>query len=488
MAKYYLTTPIYYPNDIPHIGHAYTTLVADVLARWKKLKGDDVFFLTGTDDHGKKIAKAAEEKGMSPQEFTDKLIPEFKKAWEKLNIKYDRFIRTTDKDHEKVVKEVLQKMYDKGDIYKSAYEGYYCVGCEAYYTEKDLEEGCCPIHKKKVEIMKEESYFFKLSEYQDKLLKLYEENPSFISPEHRKQEIVNRVKEGLKDLSISRNSFRWGVELPFDKEHITYVWIDALFNYYSATRKKGKEKYWPADVNIIGKDILWFHTVYWPAFLMSAGLKIPNIVFAHGWWTLDKEKVSKSRGKVINVEELIGIAGVDSIRYFLLREIPFGDDGDFSEEAVIERNNNELANELGNLVNRCLGMVDKYFKGKYKKGKSDKELFSKLNLDAITKNMDSFKFNVALGEIWKFIAEVNKYINDKKPWEDEKGREDTLYNVLDAIRVISILVSSFMPETSEKINKQLGVKTGSLKEVKMGILKDGKIKKDEILFKKIENA
>ena len=255
--KFYITTPIYYPNDIPHIGHAYTTIAADVIARWNKLQGKDVFFLTGTDDHGKKIAEAAEAAGKSPKQFTDNLVPKFKDAWKNLNIKYGRFIRTTDKDHEKIVQEILQKCFDNGDIYKGEYEGLYCTGCEAYYTEKELEDRCCPIHKKLLEKLKEETYFFKLSKYQDKLLKFYKDNPNFISPKHRKQEIINRVKEGLKDLSVSRTSFDWGVPLPFDKKHIAYVWFDALFNYYSATRQKGKEKYWPADIHLIGKDISW---------------------------------------------------------------------------------------------------------------------------------------------------------------------------------------------------------------------------------------
>ena len=296
--KFYVTTPIYYPNDVPHIGHAYTTIAADVLARWNKVLGKDVFLLTGTDDHGKKILDAAKKHGKKPKEFVDELIPEFKNAWKKLNVEYDRFIRTTDKDHEEVVKKVLQKVFEKGDIYLGNYEGFYCTGCEAYYTEKDLVNGCCPIHKTKIEKLKEESYFFKLSKYQKKLLEFYKNNPEFISPKNIRQEIINRVKEGLQDLSISRTSFDWGIKLPFDKKHICYVWFDALFNYYS-----GAGKFWPADAHIIGKDILWFHTVYWPAFLMSAGIKLPKKIFAHGWWTLGKEKNSKSRGKVIKIDK-----------------------------------------------------------------------------------------------------------------------------------------------------------------------------------------
>ena len=288
--KFYVTTPIYYATDIPHIGHAYTTLAADVLARYYKLKGENVFFLTGTDEHGKKVEKAAKKKGKSPKEFVDKLIPKFKTAWKNLNINYDRFIRTTDKDHEKVVREVLKKVYEKGDIYLGEYEGYYCTECEAYYTERDAPDNVCPIHKKPLEKLNEQSYFFKLSKYQYKLLRLYKENPNFISPKNRKQEIINRVKEGLKDLSISRTSFDWGIKLPFDNKHITYVWFDALLNYYSATREKGKEKFWPPDVQLIGKDIIWFHCVYWPAMLMSAGISLPKKILHMDGGLLIKKK------------------------------------------------------------------------------------------------------------------------------------------------------------------------------------------------------
>ncbi len=353
MEKFYVTTPIYYPNDVPHIGHAYTTIVADVLARWNSLLGKDVFFLTGTDDHGKKILESAEEAEKEPKDFVDGLVPKFKDAWKKLNISYDRFIRTTDEDHEKVVKEILQKIWDKDkskpeearDIYLGEYEGLYCTGCEAYYTEKDLEEGCCPIHKKKVEALKEESYFFRLSKYKDELLRLYKKNPDFISPKSRRNEVIKRVEEGLRDLSISRTSFDWGIPLPFDEKHICYVWFDALFNYYSATRDGINEKFWPADVNLVGKDIMWFHTVYWPAFLISAGIEPPKKVFSHGWWTFDKEKISKSRGKVLNVDELISITGnLDSVRYFLCRATPLGDDGDFSEKALIDFRHTRIRN------------------------------------------------------------------------------------------------------------------------------------------------
>ncbi len=462
--KFYVTTPIYYPNDIPHIGHAYTTIAADILARWHKIKGDEVFFLTGTDDHGKKIAQAAEKAGKTPKRFTDDLIPKFKNAWKKLNIEYDRFIRTTDKDHEKIVSEVLQKVYDKGDIYKGVYEGFYCTGCEAYYTEKDLVDGKCPVHKTKAEKLKEESYFFKLSKYQKPLLKFYKENPDFISPKKRKQEIINRVKEGLRDLSISRANFDWGIPLPFDKKHVCYVWFDALFNYYSATRQKGKEKFWPADVHLIGKDISWFHCVYWPAFLISAGIKCPEKVFSHGWWTFDKEKISKSRGRVINVDELISIAGVDSARYFLLRATPFGDDGDFSKEALIKRHNGELANKLGNLILRVSALIEKN-----RIEKTENKLLRKLKVKQITEFIDNYQFDKALSDIFSFIDVCNEYVQNKKLWETKDKK--VLFELKESILKIADLLWPFIPESSEKIKKQFSAK---------------KIKKGEILFKKIK--
>jgi len=479
MKKFYVTTPIYYPNDIPHIGHAYTTIAADVLARWNKAKGKDVFFLTGTDEHAKKVFQAANKKNVEINNFVDKLSNKFKKAWKELNIEYNRFIRTTDKDHIKIVKDILNKVYKKGDIYKGEYEGYYCVGCAAYYTEKDLENGFCPIHKTKVEKLKEESYFFKLSKYQKPLLDFYKRNPDFILPKNRSREIINRVKEGLRDLSISRKDYGWGIKLPFDEKHVSYVWFDALFNYYSATRQKGKEKFWPANIHLIGKDISWFHCVYWPAFLLSAEIDLPEKVFAHGWWTFDKEKISKSRGKVINVEELISIAGVDSARYFLLRETPFGEDGDFSAKALKDRHNNELANKLGNLISRVAGLIEKN-----NVEKTENKLLKKLKEKEIEKYMESYEFDKALNEIFAFIDVCNEYVQSKKLWETKDKK--ALYELSDSIKAITILLWPFIPETSEKIAKQFGFKVGeeSFKEIEKP-LKTEKIKKCEILFKKI---
>ena len=462
---FYLTTPIYYPNDILHLGHAYTTIAADAIARWHRLKGDDVFFLTGTDEHGKKIEMAAKSKGKKPKQFVDELVLRIKRDWGKLNLTYDRFIRTTDKDHEKTVQEILKKVHARGDIYLGEYEGFYCVPCEAYYTEKDLIGGNCPIHKKKVELLKEESYFFRLSKYQKKLLEHYKKNKDFILPDFRRKEIINRVEEGLKDLSISRKNFDWGIPLPFDRKHVTYVWFDALTNYYSATRKKGKEKFWPADLHLVGKEILWFHAVIWPAMLLSAGIKLPKIIFAHGWWTIDGEKISKTTGNVINVNELVSIAGLDSARYFLLREISFGQDGDFSKKLLIERHNSELANKLGNLVSRVSALAEKY--GLEKKQGIQVNLVRKF--PSIEKHIENLEFDKALHEIINLVDICNEYIQEKKPWETHDKK--VLFELVEAIRKINFYLSPFMPETAEKIKK---------------IFKTNKIKKAEPLFRKIE--
>ncbi|MBX4196289.1 methionine--tRNA ligase [Candidatus Pacearchaeota archaeon] len=478
---YYVTTPIYYPNDVPHIGHAYTTLAGDVLARWHKLQGKEVFFLTGTDEHGKKIEEAAKKAKLSPKTFTDHLVPKFKEAWKKLNIHPDRFIRTTDTDHEQVVQVILSEVHKKGDIYEGHYEGYYCTACEAYYTEKDLVDGCCPIHKTKIEKLKEESYFFKLSKYQKLLLAHYKKNPDFISPDHRRQEIINRVKEGLQDLSISRTSFSWGIPLPFDKDHITYVWFDALVNYLSGIgyleNTQRFKKFWPANVHLIGKDILWFHAVIWPAILLSADIPLPKKIFAHGWWTFNNEKISKSRGKVINVDDLINIAGADSARYFLIRETPFGEDGDFSEDALIERHNNELANKLGNLVSRVSTLAEIYGLEK-----TTSTLSKKLKIKEIEKHMESLALDKALTEIFSFIDASNEYIQAKKPWETKDKK--VLYELVNAIKDIAILLSPFVPETAEKIAKTFHA-TISWESLQKPI-SPVKIKKASILFNKVK--
>ncbi len=472
---FYITTPIYYPNDIPHLGHAYTTIAADTLARWNKLKGKHVFFLTGTDEHGKKLASTAEKAGKKPKEFIDELIPEFKKAWKQLNIEYDYFIRTTDKAHEKTVQEILQRVYERGDIYKGTYEGFYCTACEAYYTEKDAPNLHCPIHKRELETLKEETYFFRLSKYREFLLDLYKKNPQFILPKHRRQEIINRVQEELKDFSISRTSFSWGIPLPFDKKHVCYVWFDALLNYYSATKQKGKEKFWPADMHLIGKDILWFHAVYWPAMLKSAALELPKTVFAHGWLTVNNEKMGKSAGNAINIEKLVSIAGVDSARYFLLRETPLGEDGDFSEKMLIERHNNELANKLGNLVSRLSTLAEKY--GLEKAKNLDSELIQK----EVEECMQEYQLDKALHGIFAGIDRINEYLQKEKPWETHDTK--VLYTAANALKNATILLSSFLPETCEKIAKTFNFKLDW--KTLEAPLKISKIKKADILFKKL---
>ncbi|MEK6908919.1 MAG: methionine--tRNA ligase [Nanoarchaeota archaeon] len=474
---FYITTPIYYPNDIPHLGHAYTTIAADVMARWNKLLGKNVFFLTGTDEHGKKLADTATKNKQKPKEFIDKLIPEFKKDWKSLNIEYDRFIRTTDKDHEDTVQKILQKLDDNGDIYLGEYEGFYCTSCEAYYTEKDAPNLNCPIHEKQLDKLKEPSYFFKLSKYEKFLLDHYKKNPNFILPQKRANEVINRVKEGLKDLSISRTSFDWGIPLPFNKKHVTFVWVDALFNYYSATQSEKKlNKFWPADLHLIGKDILWFHTVYWPALLKAVDLPLPKTVFAHGWWTVNSKKMGKSTGNAVKINELISIVGVDSARYFLLRETPLGDDGDFSESMLIERHNNELANKLGNLVSRVSALAEKYGIEKTKNSLEIKE-----TLKQIEEHFNNYELHKVLESIFTYIDKTNEYIQEKKPWETKDKK--VLYELVLAIKNIAILVSPFMPDTAEKIAKTFNFKI-SLDELDK-TLKESKIVKSEILFQKI---
>lgn len=481
--KFYITTAIDYVNAEPHMGHAYQKIVADVLSRWHKLKEEDVFFLTGTDEHGVKIFRAAEKEKLSPKIFVDKYSKKFKEAWKKLNIDYNRFIRTTDKDHKKIVVRFVKEMEKKGDLYIADYEGLYCVDCESFITEKDLVNGECPFHPgKKIEILKEKSYFFRLSKYQDKLLELYEKNPEYISPEYRRKEIINRVKEGLNDLSITRVNFKWGIPFPLNKNYVIYVWYEALLNYITALgwpNKNSFKKFWPADVQLLGKDNAWFHCVIWPAMLMSINIKPAKKIFVHGFLTVNGEKISKSLGNVISPVYLCDKYGSDAVRYFVLREVPFGQDGDFSEEALKNRINNELVNDLGNLVSRTLTLVENY------KGKIIGKQEINFDLDKINKEMGELRIHNALNEIWRFINDVNKYINDKKPWE-LKDRElgNVLYNLVESLRIIAILISPFMPETSDKIYKQLGVKKSKIKDCKFKKF-NGKIRKAEHLFKKI---
>lgn len=478
--KFYVTTPIYYPNAKPHIGTTYTTVAADILARWNKLLRKDVFFLTGTDEHGQKLALAAEKSGMKPKDYVDSLVTEFKNAWKKFNIVFDGFIRTTDKSHEECVKKVIKKLYEKGDLYEAKYKGPYCIHCESYWTEKDLVEGKCPSCNRPVTEFEEDAYFFRLSKYQDALLKFYDENPFFVLPKTRMNEIKARVKEGLKDVSFTRKKFKWGVEFPIDSSYVLWVWPDALTNYVSALgcfESNKFKKYWPADVHLIGKDILWFHAVIWPAMLMSIGVDLPKTIFAHGWWTVEGEKMSKSKGNVIDPLEIAEKYGVDSIRYFLFREAPFGDDGDISIKRIIERHNTELVNKLGNLVLRVTALAEKYGIEQ-----NENKLIEKLKFDEIKEKFDNYELDKALALIFDFIDTCNLYVQENELWKTRDKKK--LYELCDSIKAIAILLWPFMPETSEKIARVLGFEIKSIDQIQKP-LKLNKIKKSEILFRKI---
>jgi methionyl-tRNA synthetase len=490
--KFYITTAIDYVNAEPHIGHAYQKIVADALARWHKLKGNKVFFLTGTDEHGQKIARSAKEAGLSEKEFVDKMSKKFKEAWENLDISFDRFIRTTDKDHEKFVQDFVKKI--EKDIYKGSYEGLYCVGCERFYPEKDLNNGECFYHPgKKLELLKEETYYFKLSKYQKQLLKLYK-NKDFVLPQERRNEIVNRVEEGLQDLSITRTGFSWGIPFPLDKKHVIYVWFDALLNYLSGAGKK--QEFWPADVHLLGKDNGWFHAVIWPAMLLAGKYKVPKTVFIHGFLTFNGQKISKSLGNVISPNYLAGKYGSDGVRYYSLRNFVFGEDGDFSEQVLKERYNNELANKLGNLVNRVTTLAEKIGVEKCENELLRKNLLNyprkirpikdnNSRLNQIEKYIETYQLDKALNEIFYVIDVCNEYIQKTQPWKEScEDRKKILYELLDSIKSIAILLWPFIPETSEKIAKNLKfeIKYENLKKP-LGVKK---VTKAEILFKKIE--
>ena len=466
--KFYITTPIYYPSAEFHIGHCYTTIIADAIARYKRLDGYDVFFQTGTDEHGLKIETKAKEARVTPKEYVDKIIENAKDLWNNLGISYDYFIRTTDEEHKKNVQEIFKKLYDKGDIYKSEYKGLYCVPCESFWTETQLVDGKCPDCGRDVELVTEESYFFKLSKYQKQLEDFYEQNPSFIEPVSRKNEMLNNfIKPGLEDLCVSRTSFKWGIPVSFDERHVIYVWIDALSNYitslgYPENTDKFK-KYWPADLHLVGKEIVRFHTIIWPALLMALEIPLPKQVFGHGWLIIDGGKISKSKGNYKDPREYINTYGVDAVRYFALREVPFGNDGNFSETALITRTNSDLCNILGNLVSRTIQMGIKYFEGNV----SNKGILEEIDNDLLNstkelknivdEKMSELKINEALDSIFDVLRKCNKYIDDTTPWvlakeEDKKDRLETvIYNLLESIRVCSILLQAFIPTTSEKI-------------------------------------
>ncbi len=510
MKKFYITTPIYYVNAEPHIGSSYTTIIGDILARYRRLMGYEVFYLTGTDEHGQKIAQAAREKGLEPKELCDTLAEKFKELWKDLGITNDYFIRTTDENHEKTVQYFVSKMMENGDIYKGTYEGWYCVPCETYWNEEELEHdehgrNICPSCKREVNLIREENYFFRLSKYNDALLKHFRENPDFVEPDFRRNEMLKILESGLKDLSITRTTLKWGIPMPNDLEHVIYVWVDALINYVTAIGYPNDmdkfNKWWPADVHLIGKEINRFHSLIWPAMLMSVGLPLPKKVFAHGWLTVNGQKISKSLGNAIDPREYVRKYGNDVVRYYLVRDIVFGKDGDFSEENLIKRLNSDLANDYGNLLHRTLAMIQKHFDSVIPGVDNLEEIDKKLIEDYdLVKNkfielMDSYRITDALDTLWQFISQLNKYFDETKPWvlakEGDKERLGTVLGlVAESIFKVATLVSPVMPNSSFEVYRRLSVNETFDEKFLFGwnLLKGNKVIHGEPLFKKFEKS
>jgi methionyl-tRNA synthetase len=504
---YYITTPIYYPSANLHIGNTYTTVAADAIARFKRLTGYDVMFLTGTDEHGQKLQGIAQEKGVTPKEYVDEIVAGIQELWKLMDISYDKFIRTTDDYHKKAVQKLFKQLYDQGDIYKGAYEGWYCTPCESFWTETQAVDGKCPDCGRPVQKAKEEAYFFKMSKYADRLIEYIETHPEFIQPESRKNEMLNNfLRPGLQDLCVSRTTFNWGIPVEFDPGHVIYVWVDALSNYITALGYNGEdtslyEKFWPADVHLIGKDILRFHTIYWPIMLMALDIPLPKQVFGHGWLLVDGGvRMAKSRGNVVDPVVLVNHFGVDAVRYYLLHEIPFGSDGIFTSEIFIRKTNSDLANDLGNLLSRTVTMIEKYFDGVIPAPKDKADVDNELIELALAvpgkveKAIEDLKIPEALDYVWALIRRTNKYIDETTPWilgkdEAKKGRLGTvLYNLVESLRMTSVLISAFLPTTSGKINAQLNVEATTWDSLASfdGTSAGTKVNKGEVMFPRID--